>query len=115
MEEQGKCRKTRIGVITFLAPDFPLVDLHVGRLREEVETCSRNGEVKIVLDLKNVSCLDSAGLETLIDAQESLQKKGGTLKIVHPNAICKDALIATRLAERLEIFSDMEIAGKSFL
>jgi anti-anti-sigma factor len=115
MQDHKKCRKTRIGLITFLAPEFPLAEIHVGAFREEIEGCLADREFKIVLDLRQVPYADSAGLEALIDVQESLRKKGGTLKIANPNPICKDALIATRLMEQLEVFSDMEVAGRSFL
>lgn len=115
MQELKGCRKTRVGVITFLASHFPLADDYVGVLMEEVEKCLAGGEVKIVLDFKNVPYIDSSGLEALLEADESVRKKGGVLKIANPNSICKDIFMATRLAGRFEIFPDIEVAGKSFL
>ncbi len=91
-----------------------MADLHTEGIHGTIEECLTNGEFKIIMDLKNVPYMDSKGLESLIDAQELLKKKGGDLKIAHPNPICKDILIATRLTEHFEIFEDMAVAGRSF-
>lgn len=101
--------------MTLLAPEFPLLADSVNVLQEEIKKCLNDAEYKIVIGFKNVPYVDSASLEALIDAQETLQKKGGELKIIHPNAVCKDALIATRLTERFGVFSEIESAGESFI
>lgn len=73
-----------------------------------------SGEYKVVLDFKQVPYLDSSGLEFLLDALSRLQKKGGNLKIAHPNAVCQDSLLATRLTDQFEIYTELENAGRSF-
>lgn len=115
MQEKNRCRKTVVGVITLLAPDFPLADTKTAVLREEIDRCMKDAQVKLVLDLKYVPYIDSAGLETLIDADAQLRQKGGVIKIANPNDVCHDILIATRLIEKLEVFSDTERAGRSFV
>ena len=115
MPNNGKCRKTVIGVITLLAPQFPLADEHVATLQKEIKQCVKDGQVKLVLDLKFVSYVDSMGLEALVDADANLRERGGVIKIANPNATCRDILIATRLMEQLEVFSDTERAGRSFV
>ena len=100
--------------MTLLAPEFPLLADAIDVLQEEIEKCLIDAEFKIVIGFKNVPYIDSASLEVLIDAQETLQKKGGELKIIHPNAVCKDVLIATRLSEKFGVFSEMENDGISF-
>jgi stage II sporulation protein AA (anti-sigma F factor antagonist) len=88
--------------------------LYSNLVRQAIEECLGNNEYKVVLDFKQVPFIDSSGLEILVEAQNRLQKKGGGLKIAHPNPVCQDILIATRLADRIEIYSDTEDAGRSF-
>lgn len=93
-----------MGQTTFLAPEVPLIASSGKTLEKEIEGCIREAEIRIVVGLKNVPYIDSAGLESLCYAQERLQKKGGSLKLVDPNPTCRDILIATRLNDRFCIF-----------
>ena len=113
MQERRKCRRTRVGVITFLAPEFPLADPHVEVFRKEIDTCLERGEIKVIVDFKGVPFIDSVGLEALLDAHEYLQKKGGMLRIANPNHVCNDIFTATRIAEQLGIFPEIEVAGRN--
>ncbi len=115
MSASNKITKTHMGLITFLAPEFPLTESNVSLLKQEIECCKTEGELKVTIGFKNIPNIDSAGLEALIEVQEDLEQKGGEIKIVHPNPVCRDILIATRLDERFGISSHSATSEGSFI
>lgn len=68
----------------------------------------------IVLDLDGTEMLDSAGLEALLDVQDSLRERGGELKIATANHANRKILEITRLDREFEVFDAVLDAVKSF-
>ncbi len=64
--------------------------------------------------MAKISLLDSAGLSLLLDVQEKAQKRGGALKLVSPNALCREILTVTGVGKEFEIFQDEVSAVGSF-
>lgn len=79
-------------------------------LRKKLEQKIAEGRNEIILDFKQVTLLDSAALELLIDMHDALMNKGGVLKIVGINEVCRDILLATRIINILFVFKDMNEA-----
>lgn len=73
------------------------------------------GQPHVVLDLQGVAVVDSAGLELLLDTQESYQRLGGALKLANPGTLCHDVLKTTGVGARFEIFHDTRGAVRSFV
>lgn len=69
---------------------------------------------KIVVDLDNTEMLDSAGLTSLLDAQDRLREAGGDVKITTTNQNNLKIFEVTRLDEQLEVFESVIDAVKSF-
>lgn len=87
----------------------------VAELSALLEKCSRQGQPRIVLDLRGVAIFDSAGLELLVDAQQQVQHKGGAIKLANPGGLCSDVLKLTGVGAKFEIFEDTGSAVRSFL
>lgn len=88
---------------------------HVAELAELLMKRADRGQAQVVLDLQGVALIDSAGLELLLDAQESYQRNGGALKLANPGALCREVLKCTGVGARFEIFPDTRRAVRSFV
>ena len=69
---------------------------------------------QIVLDLGNVTRIDSSGLGTLVALYVSARKVGGDIKLANLGNHTKEALRITRLATVFDIFDKTEDAVASF-
>jgi anti-sigma B factor antagonist len=68
----------------------------------------------LLLNLENVSYLDSAGLGEMVGCYTSVTSKGGTLKLLHIQRRLQDLLQVTRLLTVFEVFEDEGEAVRSF-
>ncbi len=68
----------------------------------------------IVLDLGNVSYIDSSGLGTLVGLYASAQKAGGGIKLANLNPRLKDMLQITKLFTVFQVFDRAEDAAAVF-
>jgi len=88
-----------------------------------VETCEQmentvarfieQHKTAFVIDLKSVPLVDSRGLESLLRLNEEIREMGGVLKIINVNALCRDILLCTRLANVFNVYQDLHAAIKS--
>jgi anti-anti-sigma factor len=70
--------------------------------------------VKIVLDFDDVESVDSAGLTSLVNAQEALRALGGDLKVSTTSNVNRKILEITRLDRQLDVFESVIDAVKSY-
>lgn len=70
--------------------------------------------VNVIFDLDAAESVDSAGLETLLDAQDQLRDVGGDLRVCTGNHINRKILEITRLDRQLDVFDNMIDAVKSY-
>ena len=69
--------RTRIGVLTYLAPRDTQVTAPVLKaLRSAAEQCMKAREFQVVIDLGAVQSVNSALLEALLDIQNELVRQG---------------------------------------
>jgi len=88
--------RTRIGVITYLAPIGPFIEEEgLNALKNMIGSCIAAQESNMVIDLNKVPALTGAALEFMIDTQEQLARLGGELKVVNANALLKDIFLIT--------------------
>jgi anti-sigma B factor antagonist len=76
-------------------------------LREKVKGLLGEGKKKIVLDLKNVSMIDSSGLGALVAAHSSAKSSGASLRLCNLGSRTNELLQMTRLLTVFEV-SDSE-------
>lgn len=69
---------------------------------------------RLILDLDGTETIDSVGLETLLDVQDTLRERGGDLRIATSNHANRKILEITRLDSMLEVFDSVIEAVKSF-
>jgi anti-sigma B factor antagonist len=76
-------------------------------LREQLKRLLAEGKKKLVLNLKNVTMIDSAGLDTLVVAHTTAKSNGATMRLCHVGSRTSELLKITRLVNVFEI-SDSE-------
>lgn len=83
--------------------------------RDCVDRLVAQGRVKILLDLKGVDRIDSAGMGMLVSKYLSTRRRGGTIKLLHLTRHSDHLMDITRLATIFEIFDDEAEALGSFV
>ena len=83
-------------------------------LRTMVRELVGKGHRKILLNLGEVSYIDSAGLGELVAAYAAVQKATGELKLVQPNARVRDLIQITRLYTVFDVQPNEPAAIRSF-
>jgi anti-sigma B factor antagonist len=83
-------------------------------LREALRNMIARGGRKVLLNLAEVSYIDSSGIRELVTAYTSLTNAGGALKLMRPNKRVNDILQITRLDTIFEIHDEETQAVRSF-
>jgi anti-sigma B factor antagonist len=83
-------------------------------LKDRIRSLLFQGHKKLLLDLGEVSFLDSAGLGELVQAYATTKNKGGALKLVRLTKRLKDLLTITKLVTVFESFDTEADAIASF-
>jgi anti-sigma B factor antagonist len=84
------------------------------RVREKINEEMTKGARKIILNLKDVEYIDSTGLGSLVICYTTLQKAGGSLKLLNLNRRNIELLVLTKLSTVFEVFNDEQDAVNSF-
>jgi anti-sigma B factor antagonist len=69
---------------------------------------------KVILNFRNVSEIDSAGVAELVAAYTTMKKHEGRLKLLNPPKKIRDMLELTRLSKVFEVYTNEESALRSF-
>lgn len=84
------------------------------QLRKKLKDVLDKGKTGVVLDLANLSHIDSAGLGTLVGVYTSAQSQGAKVKLARSNERVNSLLHITKLITVFESYSSVEEALKSF-
>lgn len=84
------------------------------RMREVINEEVSQGRARIILNLADVDYIDSTGLGSMVICYTTLQKSGGTLKLLKLNKRNIELLLLTKLSTIFEIFTDEQDAINSF-
>lgn len=106
-------RTEQQGAVNIVSCGAPLNREHIDDFRQAMDGC-RNGQPRLVLDLADVALFDSDGLESLLDLQEEVEALGGAVKLAAAKTLCQDALRATGVGDRFELFDTVKAAVGSF-
>jgi anti-sigma B factor antagonist len=85
-------------------------DLLSNELRDLVERGTR----KLLVNLMGVPQMDSSGISTLVRSFVSLQRAGGSLKLLQPVGHVREVLELTRLLQSIPTFDNEAAALASF-
>ena len=83
-------------------------------LREAVKDLLSKGQKKILLNLGDVSYIDSSGIGELVSAFTSVRREGGELKLLKLTKKVHDLLQITKLYTVFDIKDDETAAVQSF-
>lgn len=82
--------------------------------REKVKSLLAAGKKKVILNLAQVSYIDSAGLGTLVATFHSARSQGATLKLTNLGAKFKEVLQVTKLMTVFDTYDTEAAAIQSF-
>jgi anti-sigma B factor antagonist len=83
-------------------------------LRNHVNKALDGGKKNLLLNLSELSYLDSSGVGTLVGCFTSAQNRGANLKLLNLTKKMKDLLAITKLLTVFETFDDEQSAVQSF-
>jgi anti-sigma B factor antagonist len=83
-------------------------------IREAVKKLVADGNKNIVLNLGEVTYIDSSGIGELVSAFTTVSNNGGNLKLLNLTKRVQDLLQITKLYTVFEVFNDEASAVASF-
>lgn len=83
-------------------------------LRENVKKLLAENKKDIVLNMSNVTYIDSAGLGTLVASHHSARSQGTALKLSNLGSKFQEVLQVTRLLTVFDVFDSEAAAVRSF-
>jgi anti-sigma B factor antagonist len=84
------------------------------QIKERIRDLLSDGQRKILLNLGDVSYIDSAGLGSLISSYATTKREGGQLKLVNLTKRVQDLLAITKLITVFDTFDNEKEAIDSF-
>jgi anti-sigma B factor antagonist len=84
------------------------------QLRSHIKEMLSEGAKRLVLDLGNVSYIDSAGLGTLVAGYTSSQSQGAVMKLANLTKRFREQLNITKLVTVFDVYDSVEAAIQSF-
>ena len=83
-------------------------------IRNAVRGALESGTKKIILNLEDVTYVDSSGVGELMSAYTAVVNRGGHLKLLHLTKRIHELLVITKLLTVFEVFDDERAALASF-
>jgi anti-sigma B factor antagonist len=87
---------------------------NTGILRDELRSLLAQGKKNIILNMKDVGYVDSAGLGELVGAYTTATNQGGAVKLLHMQGKMRDLMQITKLHTIFPAFEDEQSAVASF-
>jgi anti-sigma B factor antagonist len=83
-------------------------------LREKVKSLIAAGKKKIILNMDNITFIDSAGLGTLVAAHHSVKSQGASMRLCHLGSKFQEVLQITKLLTVFDVYNTEAEAVASF-
>ncbi|MCA9230674.1 MAG: STAS domain-containing protein [Planctomycetales bacterium] len=103
------------GAVDVVKPMAPLNHENAASFLETIQHRLSKGQPMVVLDMSEVPLVDSAGLDSLLDVQQAIQLRGGTIKLAAIPQLCCEILRITGVDQRFETFLDIKSAVGSYV
>lgn len=105
----------RVGAVTVLDLKGRLrIGGNTVALHKAIRCLVDEGKTRILLNLSEVTHIDSTGLGELIGGHITLTSKGGEIKLAHLTERLRDLMVITKLLTVFEVYDDEEQAIASF-
>ena len=82
--------------------------------KDKIHSLVHQGHKKILVNMANVTHVDSAGLGELVSAYTTLSRAGGSMKLVNLTQRLTDLLTITKLLTVFDTFDSEQDALKNF-
>ncbi len=82
--------------------------------RDNIRDLAANGHKKLLLNLAEVTYIDSSGIGELVSGFTTVANQGGTVKLLNLTKRVQDLLQITKLYTVFEVFDDEAKAVRSF-
>lgn len=105
------------GDVWILAPQGRLVlseNPSDDALKDRIVTLLQEGCTRFIVDLTNVSHVDTSGLTTLVAAHIAVRKRQGRIALVNPTKRVRELLAVTRLNAVFDVFDSEAAVFASF-
>lgn len=83
-------------------------------LREKIKGMIAEGKKKVVLNMSNITFIDSAGLGTLVALHTSAKSQGASLRLCHLGSKFQEVLQITKLLTIFDVHGTEAAAVASF-
>ena len=104
-----------VGSVTILDLSGTItIDADATRLKDKINSLLLQQRTSVILNLAEVSYIDSGGLGQLTASYAAVMKAGGGLKLLNVNKRNHDLLSITRLVTIFETFDTEDAALRSF-
>ena len=100
--------------VTILDLNGQLTELAGTEMWERIRGLAAAGDRQILLNLADVSYIDSSGLGTMVASFVAMKGVGGALKLVNPTRRTRALLVVTALATVMQAFDSEVLALASF-
>lgn len=114
MARRMKITERRVGDVTILELHGRLVMDEDTSCTELIDDLVRQGRIRLILDLRDVSYIDSAGVGALIAKYVSLRRRGGDLRLVSLSDRVRRVITIARLLDVFDTFESEDLAVRSF-
>ena len=105
----------RVGSVTVLDLAGTItIDDDAARLKDKINSLIQQTRTSVVLNLADVSYIDSGGLGQLVASYAALARAAGALKLLHLTKRNHDLLSITRLVTVFQAFDTEDEAVRSF-
>ena len=83
-------------------------------VKDKINSLIQQGEKKLLLNLADVPYVDSAGLGEIVRTYTTVNRQGGSLKLLHLTKRIEDLLAITKLLTVFDTFDSEQEAISSF-
>lgn len=111
----SKATFRELGAVTIIdLSGFLMLGESCAVLRRAIQESIGRKRGKIILNFRDVTAIDSAGVGELVAAYTAMKARDGGLKLLNPPRKICDMLELTQLSKVLEVFTKEELAVRSF-
>ncbi len=105
----------QVGTVEVMTPFGTLVEDDATTFAQKLQRRLSTSNSRVVLDLHEVPYVDSAALEALADAADSMEERSTRLRLVGVTPTVREVLELTGLSRQVQFFEQVEDAVRSFL
>lgn len=81
-----------------------------GRLRAVLSAQAESGLVRVVVELSGLEFMGCRGMHALLDAQDALMARGGTMALAGPRPVVAHALELAGVDQRIPVYDGVQAA-----